>query len=134
MNQVRGWLSGVAAGAIMLGFATVTAFGHSATAAEPVDAADVYKTRCQVCHAADGNSPLPNMSFADGVWKHGSSLKEVTNTITNGVPGTAMISWKSQLTPEEIAALAKYVRQFDKKLAGGGAKATKPGAKPKTGE
>jgi mono/diheme cytochrome c family protein len=115
----------------MLGIATVTAFGHAA-AAEPVDAEAVYKTRCQVCHAADGNSPLPNMSFADGVWKHGSSLKEVTNTITNGVPGTAMISWKSQLSPEEIAALAKFVRQFDKKLAGGGAK-SKPAAKPKTG-
>jgi mono/diheme cytochrome c family protein len=131
MNQVRGWLSGVAAGGVMLGIATVTAFGHAA-AAEPVDAEAVYKTRCQVCHAADGNSPLPNMSFADGVWKHGSTLKEVTNTITNGVPGTAMISWKSQLSPEEIAALAKYVRQFDKKLAGG-AKSAKPAAKPKTG-
>ena len=27
---------------------------------------------------ADGNSQLmPNMSFADGIWKHGSTLKAV---------------------------------------------------------
>jgi mono/diheme cytochrome c family protein len=87
-----------------------------------VDGEAVYKEKCLVCHLADGNSPIPNMNFADGVWLHGSTLKEVTNTITNGVPGTAMVSWKAQgLTDDEIAAVAKYVRHFDKKLDKGGA-------------
>jgi mono/diheme cytochrome c family protein len=82
-----------------------------------VDAVEIYKVKCQVCHQADGNSQImPNMSFADGVWVHGSTLKEVSNTITNGVAGTAMMPFKGQLTDAEIAALAKYVRQFDKKL------------------
>jgi len=82
-----------------------------------VDAKALYEAKCQVCHMADGNSQLmPNMSFADGVWAHGSTLKAVQTTITNGVPGTAMISWKEQLSPAEIAALAKFVRKFDKKL------------------
>jgi mono/diheme cytochrome c family protein len=85
-------------------------------AAGKVDAAEIYKTRCQVCHAADGNSPMPNMSFADGVWRHGSTIKEVTNTITNGVPATAMMPFKTQLSPAEITAMARYVRKFDKKL------------------
>ena len=85
-------------------------------AAGKVDAAEIYKTRCQVCHAADGNSPMPNMSFADGVWRHGSTIKEVTNTITNGVPATAMMPFKTQLSPAEIAAMARFVRKFDKKL------------------
>jgi mono/diheme cytochrome c family protein len=84
-------------------------------AAGKIDAAEIYKTRCQVCHA-DGNSPMPNMSFADGVWRHGSTIKEVTNTITNGVPATAMMPFKTQLSPAEIAAMARYVRKFDKKL------------------
>ena len=66
---------------------------------------------------ADGNSQImPNMSFADGIWKHGATLKAVQTTITNGVPGTAMVAFKEQLTPAEIAALAKFVRKFDKKL------------------
>jgi len=86
-------------------------------AAGPVDAKAVYEARCQVCHMADGNSQLmPNMSFADGIWKHGSTLKEVQATITDGVPSTAMVAFKEQLTPAEITALAKFVRKFDKKL------------------
>ena len=86
-------------------------------AAGAVDAKAVYEARCQVCHMADGNSQLmPNMSFADGIWKHGATLKEVQTTIADGVPGTAMVAFKEQLTPAEITALAKFVRKFDKKL------------------
>ena len=86
-------------------------------ASTAVDAKALYEAKCQVCHMADGNSQvMPNMSFADGVWKHGSTLKAVQTTITTGVPGTAMVSFKEQLTPAEIAALAKFVRKFDKKL------------------
>jgi mono/diheme cytochrome c family protein len=86
-------------------------------AAGKVDALELYQTKCQVCHMADGNSQvMPNMSFADGVWVHGSTLKDVQTTITNGVPGTAMVAFKEQLTPAEITALAKFVRKFDKKL------------------
>src|SRR5207247_19193 len=88
-----------------------------ATAPAAVDAKALYEAKCQVCHMADGNSQvMPNMSFADGVWVHGSTLKAVEATISNGVPGTAMVAWKEQLSPAEIAALAKYVRKFDKKL------------------
>jgi len=86
-------------------------------AAAKVDAQALYEAKCQACHMADGNSQImPNMSFADGIWKHGSTLKAVQTTITTGVPGTAMVSFKEQLTPAEIAALAKFVRKFDKKL------------------
>lgn len=95
------------------------AAGKSAKAAPAaaVDAKAVYEAKCQVCHMADGNSQImPNMSFADGIWKHGSTLKAVQNTITNGAPGTAMLPFKEQLTPAEIAALARFVRKFDKKL------------------
>ncbi|HEY8548609.1 MAG TPA: c-type cytochrome [Vicinamibacterales bacterium] len=88
-----------------------------AQASGKVDAAELYKQKCQVCHMADGNSQMmPNMSFADGVWKNGSSVKEVSNTIANGVPGTAMMPFKTQLSEQEIEALARFVRKFDKKL------------------
>ena len=86
-------------------------------AAGKVDALELYQSKCQACHMADGNSQLmPNMSFADGIWKNGSTLKAVETTITNGVPATAMVAFKEQLTPAEITALAKFVRKFDKKL------------------
>ena len=58
-----------------------------------VNAQELYKAKCQVCHMADGNSQImPNMSFADGIWKHGATLKAVQTTIADGVAGTAMIA------------------------------------------
>ncbi len=113
MNQGRTFAAVLAlAGLAAVGVSTAAA----AQGAEKASAEDVYKVKCQVCHAADGNSPMPNMSFADGVWRHGSTVKDLANTITNGVKGTAMMPFKGQLTDAEILALAKYVRQFDKKL------------------
>ena len=114
-------LSGVAALAMALAVTAVPAAQAPDTAPKPaggkVDPLELYQAKCQVCHMADGNSQLmPNMSFADGVWKNGSTLKAVETTIANGVPGTAMVAFKEQLTPAEITALAKFVRKFDKKL------------------
>jgi cytochrome c oxidase cbb3-type subunit 3 len=94
----------------------------------------VYKAKCLVCHMADGNSPLEPMNFTDGKWIHGSTIADITKNITDGAPGTAMLPFKSQLTPEEIAGLARYVRSFDKtplKASGGAKKTSKPAA-PKT--
>jgi cytochrome c oxidase cbb3-type subunit 3 len=85
-------------------------------------AEELYKTNCQACHMADGNAALEPMNFADGVWKHGSSVADVAKTITNGVPGTAMIPWKDRFSKKEILALAKYVRHFDKTLKSDGGK------------
>ena len=87
-----------------------------ANAQDKVDAATLYKQHCALCHAADGASKLPNASFTDGVWKHGTSPKELQAVIANGVKGTVMVSFAAKLTPPQIEALAAYVRAFDKKL------------------
>ena len=92
------------------------AAGPMPTAAEIESAEEIYRTKCAVCHTLEGNSPIPNMNFADGVWLHGSSVKELMTTITNGVPGTAMMPFKGQFTEGEVAALARKVRSFDTKL------------------
>ncbi len=92
------------------------AAGPVPTAAEIASAEETYKTKCGVCHAVDGNSPIPQMNFSDGDWKHGSSIPEIMKTINEGVQGTAMMPFKGQFTEGEIAALARKVRSFDKKL------------------
>jgi mono/diheme cytochrome c family protein len=118
-------LAGLAGVALALAFAVAQpavptaqgADGAKAAGTAAVDAKALYEQRCQACHMADGNSQLmPNMSFADGVWKNGASLKDVQATIANGVAGTAMVPFKEQLSPAEITALARFVRRFDKKL------------------
>lgn len=85
-------------------------------------AAELYKTHCQSCHMADGNSPLEPLNFADGKWKHGTEAAKLAAVISDGVAGSAMLPFKAKLTPAEIRSLAEYVRGFDKKLSGGKAK------------
>ena len=90
--------------------------------------AEVYKTKCQVCHLADGNSPLEPMNFVDGKWKNGSKPAEVEKIIAEGVPATAMLPFKEQLSAAEITQLAAYVRTFDPALKAP-AKGKKPASK-----
>ena len=75
---------------------------------------DLYKTKCQSCHMPDGNAPLEPMNLADDKWKHGGSQREVARVIAEGVPQSAMLPFKAQLSPAQVAALAAYVRSFDK--------------------
>ena len=106
---------------LVLSIAGLTAvgavFADAPAKSAPVDAAEVYKAKCQSCHMAEGDSPLEPMNFVDGKWKHGSKPAEVEAVIRDGVPATAMLPFKDQLTAAEIKALTKYVRAFDKSLA-----------------
>jgi mono/diheme cytochrome c family protein len=96
-------------------------------------AQELYVQNCQMCHMPDGNAAIKQMNFADGEWIHGTTIKQQVKVVTDGVPATAMMSFKDRLSDQEILALVKFVRNFDKKLA------AKPGAKagakaaPKTG-
>jgi mono/diheme cytochrome c family protein len=77
---------------------------------------ELYKQNCLACHMADGNAALEPMNFADGKWRHGTTVKELVKVISDGVPGTAMLPFKTRFTQAEMVALAKYVRTFDKSL------------------
>jgi len=81
-------------------------------------AEEIYRAKCQKCHGPEGHARQKGagLSFADGEWTHSSDLKTVVEIITNGVPETAMNPFKDQLSPEEIQALARYVRSLDKNL------------------
>lgn len=86
-------------------------------------AQELYVQNCQMCHMPDGNAAIKQMNFVDGEWIHGTTIKQQVKVVTDGVPGTAMMSFKDRLSDQEILALVKLVRNFDKKLA------AKPGAK-----
>lgn len=103
----------ILAGALVASASLASAQGP---AASDRPAADLYKTTCQACHMADGNAALEPMNFADGKWRHGSTTREIVKTITSGVPGTAMMPFKTRFSEKEAVALAKYVRAFDQAL------------------
>jgi mono/diheme cytochrome c family protein len=93
---------------------------------EKIDATELYSTNCQACHGPDGDSPLEPLKFVDPEWKHGSRLQDIVKVVTNGVENTPMLAFKDKLTKEEILAVSKLVRSFDKSLASAKAPAKKP--------
>lgn len=87
--------------------------GDAAPALSPELAAGkkTYDTSCVACHAPDGGGTVgPNLT--DDFWIHGGSLDEVVKTITDGVPAKGMIAWKAMLKPEQILAVAKYIKSL----------------------
>ncbi len=80
------------------------------------DALALYRANCQMCHGIKGKAAIEEMAFFEREWKHGTSSVQIAKIITEGVKGTPMMPFKSKLKPEEITALAKYVRSLDPKL------------------
>lgn len=63
---------------------------------------------CSSCHRPDlGGLVGPNLT--DDYWVHGGRPSEVYRTITEGVPEKGMVPWKTQLSPDEIAAVTAYI-------------------------
>lgn len=84
---------------------TVTA---TTDAAELADGQQFFELQCAVCHKKDGGG-LAGPNLTDKYWKHGGSMSDVYKVIKNGVQGTAMISWESQLNPIRMRNVASYV-------------------------
>jgi len=88
-----------------------------AKSAAAAKALENYRMTCQVCHGPAGKGMLPGSDLTIGTWKHGSTIPAIAKTISEGVPGTAMLPAKDRFTKAEILELAKLARSFDKKAA-----------------
>ena len=88
---------------------------RSAAAAK---ALEQYSFTCQPCHGPEGKGVFPGTDLASGKWKHGSTVAAIAKTISDGVPGTAMMPAKDRFSKAEIQELAKLVRSFDKSRSG----------------
>ncbi len=71
---------------------------------------------CAACHGPEGKAVVPNMApnLAGSAYVNGPS-ERLAMIVLNGIqfPGTylgQMISWKAQLSDEDIAAVLSYVR------------------------
>lgn len=63
---------------------------------------------CAACHGDAGQGGIgPNLT--DQYWLHGGDIKSVFTTIKYGVPDKGMISWKDEVKPSEMQALASYI-------------------------
>jgi len=99
--------------------------------------ADIFKHYCSVCHGdkGDGQSRARN-SFAVPPRNYTTPEAAVELTrermiysVTNGRPGTAMISWRTELTAAEIEGVVDYIRATFMRLDSNAATRTRPSDK-----
>jgi cytochrome c oxidase cbb3-type subunit 3 len=68
----------------------------------------VFTANCVACHQADLTG-LVGPNLVDAEWVHGGTPTDIARTVANGVPNTAMISWKPMLGDDKVRDVAAYV-------------------------
>lgn len=71
----------------------------------------IFQSNCSPCHREDGGGKI-GPAFTDDYYIHGGRLVDLTRTIRKGVPDKGMLSWKKELHPDKIKAVACYVRSL----------------------
>jgi cytochrome c6 len=72
---------------------------------------EMFEKKCAMCHGKDGVAkPIAKGAgnFNDTKWQVANTAEAITQTITNG--RGKMLSYKDKLKPEEIKALAEYIK------------------------
>ncbi|NOZ95103.1 MAG: c-type cytochrome [Acidobacteria bacterium] len=68
----------------------------------------IFRAKCSPCHGMFGEGNIgPNLT--DDYWIHGAKPTDIYHTIFEGVPDKGMLTWKNQLPPARIMAVAAYV-------------------------
>jgi cytochrome c6 len=103
----------VQAGAVALAAALVFGAAHKAFAQD--DAAALYKSKCQVCHGADGKGDTAAGKATATKDFHSPDVAKMTDTemmtaIKNGKG--KMTAYAKTLTDDQIKSLVKYVRSL----------------------
>jgi cytochrome c oxidase cbb3-type subunit 3 len=100
--------------AVFAAITTLTASLSPAASAETDDLIQGRKTfhiHCLQCHGQGGVGGMgPNLT--DEATLHGGDYEDILNTVTNGVDGKPMRSWKDTLTPERLEQVARFVHSL----------------------
>ena len=73
--------------------------------------AKVFGQQCMACHKADAGG-LVGPNLTDDYWIHGGDIQSIYATIKEGVPNTAMISWKTVLSPVQMRDVSNYIKSL----------------------
>jgi len=84
---------------------TVTVLSDAATLAA---GKEIFDKNCAACHGMGGEG-LVGPNFTDEYWIHGGGIKNIYHIISEGVSAKGMISWKSQLSPNQMQEVGSYI-------------------------
>lgn len=112
------WLAALLAAAVFATHSSDVLAGDRKTSGGRIDARVMYHNYCSVCHgdSGDGRSRArtslipPPADFTDARLQGKLTREYMGAVVKDGKPGTAMVSYKSQLNDAEVAALVDYVR------------------------
>jgi mono/diheme cytochrome c family protein len=115
-SHSRAWLAGLLLLCTSWLAAPALAGEHAARAQQAPAA--LYHNYCSVCHGdqGDGKSRAQNsLNPPPRDFTTPQAMQELTRdrmlaSVKGGVPGTAMVAWKTQLTDTQIASVVDYVR------------------------
>jgi len=96
--------------------------------------AKIFHNFCSVCHGDKGNGQsrargsfaVPPRDYTTPEAAIELTRERMINSVTNGRPGTAMIAWRTELTPAEIEGVVDYIRATFMKLDSNAAARAKP--------
>jgi putative heme-binding domain-containing protein len=75
----------------------------------------LFRQDCVFCHGVGARGGVRGPDLTTGSWAHGGSDTELSRTITNGIPGTAMGA--NQLTEDEVWQIVAYLRTVQEQPA-----------------
>ena len=64
---------------------------------------------CGSCHRIDGGGNAIGPNLTDVYWIHGGNVKNIFNTVKNGVVDKGMPAWGRSLSPTEVRDVAFYI-------------------------
>ncbi|WP_375560075.1 cbb3-type cytochrome c oxidase N-terminal domain-containing protein [Bernardetia sp. OM2101] len=68
----------------------------------------IFVKKCKTCHGENAEG-LSGPNLTDEYWLHGGDIKSIFKTVKYGVPAKGMISWKDQLSPQEMQEVASFI-------------------------
>jgi mono/diheme cytochrome c family protein len=101
---------------LAIGVAAVSVLGVGRVAAQTPDGQSIYRDECRTCHGAAGKptqravSQYKGMPTFDAAFFAKRSQDSIVAVLNHGA-GKDMKSFKDKLSAQEIAAVAKYVKE-----------------------
>jgi mono/diheme cytochrome c family protein len=105
---------------VALGLLLAASGSLSPASAQAADGKAVYQENCKKCHGVIGTPPVtmktkfPKIVTFDAKFIATRSDDSVVKILTKG-KSEDMVSFKDKMTPAEMAAVAKYVRELASK-------------------